>query len=71
MRTAGTLHLRGAGQVALHVDVGSPAVARRVFALLRGFGVGAEIRTYRRRAFGKEPRYELHLDDDASASCRR
>ncbi len=67
VRAAGTLHLRGAGQVALHVDVGSPAVARRLFALLRGFGVSAEIRTYRRRAFGKEPRYELHLGDDARA----
>jgi DNA-binding protein WhiA len=67
VRSAGTLHLRGSGQVALHVDVSSPAVARRAFTLLRGFGAGAEIRTYRRRAFAKEPRYELHLGDDPRA----
>ena len=67
LRTAGTVHLRGGGQVGLHVDVGSPGVARRVFALLRGFGVGAEIRTYPRRAFGHETRYELHLGDDPRA----
>jgi cell division protein WhiA len=63
-RTAGTLHLRGAGSVGLHIDVGSHAVARRAFALLRGFGVAAEVRAYRRRAFGKETRFELHLGDD-------
>ena len=44
-----------------------PRGRARVFALLRGFGVGAEIRTYRRRAFGQEPRYELHLGDDPRA----
>ena len=59
---AGRLHLRGRGEVALHLDLGSAPVARRAFALLRSFGVASEIRTYRRRAFGRETRYELHVD---------
>jgi cell division protein WhiA len=63
-RTAGTLHLRGGGSIALHMDVGSPAVARRAFSLLRGFGAVAEIRAYRRHAFGRETRFELHLEED-------
>lgn len=67
VRTAGTLHLRSGGSLAVHLDVASPAVARRAFALLRGFGVSAEIRTYRRHAFGREARYELHLGDDPRA----
>ena len=33
--TAGSLHLRGAGDWALHLDLGSAAAARRAFALLR------------------------------------
>ena len=43
-RTAGTLHLRGAGAITLHLDVASPAVARRVFSLLRPLDVPPEIR---------------------------
>lgn len=63
-RTAGTLHLRGGGSVGLHLDLGSAAVARRAFALLRRFGVAAEIRAYRQQAFAQGTRFELHLDDD-------
>jgi DNA-binding protein WhiA len=59
---AGRLHLLGRGDVALHLDLASPAVARRAFALLRSFGVRSEIRTYRRRAFGQETRYQLHVE---------
>jgi DNA-binding transcriptional regulator WhiA len=66
-RHAGTLHLRGGGSVALHLDLGSHAVARRAFALLRAFGLGAEIRAYRRHAFGRETRFELHLGEDSRA----
>jgi cell division protein WhiA len=58
---AGTVHLRGRGEVAVHLDLASSAVARRAFSLLRGFGVESEIRTYRRRAFGRETRYQLHV----------
>jgi cell division protein WhiA len=60
--TAGSLHLRGRGEVALHLDLASPAVARRAFALLRGFRIAAEIRTYPRRAFGRETRYQVHVE---------
>jgi cell division protein WhiA len=60
--TAGAVHLRGRGEVALHLDVSSAAVARRAFSLLREFGVESEIRTYRRRAFDRATRYQLHLD---------
>jgi hypothetical protein len=59
---AGRLHLLGRGVVALHLDLASSAVARRAFALLRSFGVSSEIRTYRRRAFGRETRYQLHVE---------
>ena len=59
---AGRLHLLGRGEVSVHLDVASAAVARRAFGLLRSFGVSSEIRTYRRRAFGQETRYQLHVD---------
>jgi hypothetical protein len=59
---AGRLHLLGRGAVSVHLDFASAAVARRAFALLRSFGVSSEIRTYRRRAFGQETRYQLHVD---------
>lgn len=60
--TAGSFHLRGHGQVAVHLDVASSAVARRAFSLLRALGVQAEIRTYRRHAFDKGTRYQLHVE---------
>jgi DNA-binding protein WhiA len=59
---AGRLHLLGRGEVSVHLDLASAAVARRAFGLLRSFDVGSEIRTYRRRAFGQETRYQLHVD---------
>jgi hypothetical protein len=64
VRSAGHLHLRGGGSVSLHLDLGSSAVARRAFSLLRGFDASTEIRAYRQHAFGQELRFELHLDDD-------
>jgi cell division protein WhiA len=64
---AGRLHLLGRGEVALHLDLASSAVARRAFALLRSFEVRSEIRTYRRRAFGRETRYQLHVEGGARA----
>jgi cell division protein WhiA len=59
---AGSLHLRGRGEWALHLDVASGAVARRAFALLREDGIRSEIRTYRQRAFDRATRYQLHLE---------
>jgi cell division protein WhiA len=61
--TSGAWHLRG-GSVAVHLDVASAAAARRAFALLRNLGVRSEIRTYRRRAFDRATRYQLHVDVD-------
>jgi cell division protein WhiA len=64
---AGSLHLRGAGEWALHLDLGSGAAARRAFALLRDSGIRSEIRTYRRRSFDTATRFQLHVEgtDDA------
>ena len=42
---AGSVHLRGRGEVAVHLDLVSSAVARRAFTLLLAFGVESEIRT--------------------------
>ena len=65
--TAGSLHLRGRGQIALHLDLASPAAARRAFSLLRELGVTSEIRTYQRHAFDRETRYQLHVEGDGRA----
>ena len=65
--SAGSVHLKGRGEVAVHLDVAASAVARRAFALLRGFGVSSEIRTYPRRAFDGGTRYQLHVAGDEHA----
>lgn len=65
--SAGSLHLRGRGEWGLHLDLGSGAAARRAFALLRDEEIRSEIRTYRRRAFDRAARYQLHVDGDAHA----
>jgi DNA-binding protein WhiA len=65
--TAGSLHLRGHGKIALHLDLSSSAVARRAFQLLRALGVESEIRTYRQRAFRKATRYQLHVAGSEAA----
>ena len=59
---AGSVHLRGRGEVALHLDLASSAVARRGFALLRAFGVESEIRTYQQHAFDRATRFQLHVE---------
>jgi cell division protein WhiA len=64
---AGSLHLRGAGDWALHLDLASGAAARRAFALLRESGIRSEIRTYRRRAFDTATRYQLHVEGTEEA----
>ena len=65
--SAGSVHLRGRGEVGVHLDIAESAVARRAFSLLRGFGVSSEIRTYRRRAFDGATRYQLHVAGDEHA----
>jgi cell division protein WhiA len=64
---AGSVHLRGRGEVAVHLDLVSSAVARRAFALLRAFSVESEIRTYQRRAFDRATRYQLHVEGSPHA----
>jgi DNA-binding protein WhiA len=59
--SAGRWHMR-AGDVSLHLDLSSSAVARRAFSLLRSFAVDSEIRTYRRRSFDRSTRYQLHVE---------
>jgi len=65
--SAGSVHLLGRGRVSLHLDLVSSAVARRAFSLLRELGLGSEIRTYRRRAFDRATRYQLHVAGDEGA----
>jgi cell division protein WhiA len=67
IRSAGSIHLRGSGRIGLHLEVSSPAVARRVFSLLKGYGVPCEIHTFRRRAFERATRFRIHVEDDARA----
>src|SRR4051795_876170 len=66
--SAGTWHLRGHGELAVHLDLASAAAARRAYTLLRCFRVPSEIRTYRRRAFDRATRYQLHVEVDPRAS---
>jgi DNA-binding protein WhiA len=65
--SAGSVHLRGRGRVALHLDVATSAIARRAFTLLRDVGIHSEIRTYSRRAFDRATRYQLHVSGDDAA----
>jgi DNA-binding protein WhiA len=60
--TAGALRIHGRGRVSVVLDVAGSAVARRAFTLLRSFDVTTDIRTYRRRAFDRGVRYQLHVD---------
>lgn len=59
--TAGSVHLRGRGEIDLHLDLASNGIARRGYTLLRSFGVPSQIRTYRQHAFEQATRYQLHV----------
>jgi hypothetical protein len=63
---SGSWHLQGR-RVAVHLDLASSAGARRAFSLLRDLGVRSEIRTYRRQAFDRATRYQLHVTVDERA----
>lgn len=65
--SAGSVHLRGRGQVAVHLDLSTSAIARRAFSLLRDLGIQSEIRTYSRRSFDRATRYQLHVEGDERA----
>jgi hypothetical protein len=65
--SAGTIHLRGRGEIALHLDLAAAGTARRAFSLLRELGIHSEIRTYNRRAFDRATRYQLHVSGSEAA----
>jgi cell division protein WhiA len=65
--SAGSLHLRRRGEWGLHLDLASGAAARRAFSLLRTQDIRSEIRTYRRRAFDRATRFQLHVEGTAEA----
>jgi DNA-binding protein WhiA len=65
---AGAWHLRGHRELSVHLDLASAAAARRAFTLLRDLGARSEIRTYRRRAFDRATRYQLHVEVDEKAA---
>jgi DNA-binding protein WhiA len=67
VRSGGSIHLHGGGRVTLHLEVASPAVARRAFSLLRSYGVASEIRTFRQQSFERARRFQIHLRDDPRA----
>jgi DNA-binding protein WhiA len=65
--SAGSLHLRGRGELAVQLDLASSAAARRAFSILRRFDVPSEIRTYRRHAFDRATRFQLSVPGSARA----
>jgi DNA-binding protein WhiA len=65
--SAGRLHLRGRGEVSLHLDVAGSAVARRAFRLLRELGVHSQLRTYKQRAFAGGTRVQLLVEGGETA----
>jgi hypothetical protein len=65
--SAGSLHLHARGRWSLQLDLGSGAAARRAFSLLRDEQIRSEIRTYRRRAFDRATRYQLHVEGSDAA----
>ncbi len=65
--SAGAAHFRGRGELSVHLDVGSSAVARRAFSLLRDAGVSSELRTYRRRRLDGGTRFQIHVPGTAAA----
>ncbi len=58
---AGSFHLRAGHDVSVELDLGSTAVARRAFSLLRSFGVESEIRTYKRRRLEQGTRCQIQV----------
>lgn len=59
--SAGVWQLRGRGELAIDLDLASPAAARRAFTLLRDLDLRCELRTYRRGALDRAARYQLHV----------
>jgi len=64
VRTAGSFHLRGRGEVHVEVDLGANVAARRVVELVRSLGASCEIRSYRRARLRPEQRFTIVLASD-------
>jgi cell division protein WhiA len=65
VRTAGTFHLHGRGDVHVEVSLQSGRPARHAIELLRSLGVTCEIRTHRDRRFGGASRVDIVCAGDS------
>jgi DNA-binding protein WhiA len=64
VRTAGSYHLHGRGEVHVEVDVGTHVTARRTVELARGLGAACEIRSYRAPRLRGPQRFTIVLGSD-------
>jgi cell division protein WhiA len=64
VRTAGSYHLHGRGEVHVEVDVGTHVTARRTVELARGLGAMCEIRSYRAPRLRGPQRFTLVFGSD-------
>ena len=64
IRTAGSYHLRGRGEVHVEVELPAGRPARRAVELLRLLGATCEIRTHRERRFQSGQRVEISCAGD-------
>ena len=64
VRTAGSYHLRGRGEVHVEVELPAGRPARRAVELLRSLGATCEIRTHRERRFQSGQRVEISCAGD-------
>lgn len=64
IRTAGSYHLRGRGEIHVEVELPAGRPARRAVELLRLLGATCEIRTHRERRFQSGQRVEISCAGD-------
>ena len=64
VRTAGSYHLRGRGEVHVEVELPAGRPARRAVELLRALGATCQIRTHRERRFHSGQRVEISCAGD-------
>jgi DNA-binding protein WhiA len=67
VRTAGSYHLHGHGDVHVEVELGAGPIARRTVELLRGLGAHVEIRSWSERRFRGQHRFGLVVGPDADS----
>jgi hypothetical protein len=67
VRTAGSYHLHGHGDVHVEVELGAGPAARRTVELLRGLGAHVEIRSWSERRFHGQHRFGLVIGPDADS----